>query len=390
MATAADARDKTHWHKTMNALPIPAKGCHKATYPQLKWIEVPCTTARETNPTSPSPKVQAAAVGGSTPDLAAMRPPGSTTTIRQAQGSFDSVVTTGETNRSAGPNGVNTRRSEFELQLNTNTFNSPACGTVQGCTGWEQFLLNNDPGSPPAQLQIQSWLLGFLPSGGNCPAPFKPSGSNCFFATAVVNVDIQNIQSLVTLIMTATAEANGNDTVSIFGTGEDAIFAVTADSPLSLAPNWTQAEFNVFGDESRHIAVFDPNSALVVRVTTDIVEGTTQETPVPAQVSLTGESNTLSLVGSGCSIPSPFFAVTFKESNIAGDSYKCPVNPPVLNLCADATEEVAYDQKALSTAQQAFGSPSCAGPESFACSQTIKSLQQKLQRDEATKAADCK
>ena len=380
------AREKVLWQRTMSALTVPSKGCHKATYPAIQWVTVPCINGIQKLRTSPRPRQQLSA-GGDSQDFAATRPAGSSSTITQAQGSFDSVITTGETNRSAGPNPVDTRRSEFELQLNTNTFNTPMCGAVKGCVGWEQFLLENDPGSPPTMLQIQSWLLGFASPGNPCPTGWATSGSDCAFTTPAVSVNTQNIASLVPLVMTAKAELNGTDTVSISGTGEDVIYAFNADSLLNLAPNWTTAEFNVFGDQSRHIAVFDPGSTLVVRVTTTIADGST---PVPILVGLTGESNNLNLVKPACSIASPFFAVTFKETNLAGSSYPCPANPPVQNLCADATEEVAYDQKALANAEQARTSQRCLGPASFNCEQAVKSLQQKLVHDEATKAKACK
>jgi hypothetical protein len=124
---------------------------------------------------------------------------------------------------------------------------------------------------------------------------------------------------------------------------------------------------------------------LVVRVQVDLANAT----PVPALVHLTGESNSLTLVQPACATGSPFFAITFEESNVPGTSYPCPTSQPSQNLCRDATELVAFDQKALATAQSAFHTSSCQGPAMFLCEQRIKAAQQALQGAEAQEKKDC-
>jgi hypothetical protein len=397
----AISHDRQLWQKAIVKLPVPSKGCHEATYPAVEWTTVPCRTGPAKNlpipgtklgptPRTP-PKASDKLVGGSADDFGAEVPSSNTGaligTIASAQGSFDKVTVTGETNVSA--NGIPTRKSEYSLQLNSNLFPSPLCKGAPNtaCQGWQQFIFANDPGSPPSYTQTQYYLLNYnVNSNGSCPTGWTPWGIHCYIYSPTSNIPTQNIESLINISLTVRAEANGTDTM-IFTDPDGSVYASNADSILTLAPNWTAAEFNVFGDLSQHQAVFDPGSSLVVRTQVDLAN--TTPTPVPVLLRLTGESNSLTLVRPACTIGSPFFAITFEESNVPGASYTCPTSPPPQNLCQDAKELVAFDQKALATAQSAFHTPSCQGPAMFLCEQRIKAAQQALQSAEAQEKKDC-
>jgi len=78
------------FQKEMTQVPLPKKGCFKATYPTREWHEVPCTTA----PTYPMPPHNGLRpdIVGSTNDVSPQVPTGF---ISTANGSFGTV--TGET-----------------------------------------------------------------------------------------------------------------------------------------------------------------------------------------------------------------------------------------------------------------------------------------------------
>ena len=399
----AISHERQLWNKAILKLQVPSKGCHEAKYPAVEWTTVPCRTGPAKNLPTPRsmlglapgtpPKASNKLVGGSADDFFAQVPTSRTGTligtIASAHGSFDKVTVTGERNVSA--DGIPTRRSEYSLQLNTNRFQSPLCSAAPNtaCLGWQQFIFANDPASPPSYTQTQYFLLNYnVNNGGSCPSGWTPSKDNCFIFSPMSNIPTQNIESLINISMTVRAEANGTDTM-IFTDPNGGVYASNADSILTLAPNWTAAEFNVFGDLSFHEAVFDPGSSLVVRTQVDLANATPVPTPVAVLLGLTGESNSLTLVQPACTIGSPFFAITFEESNVPGASYTCPTSQPTQNLCQDSKELVAFDQKALATAQSAFHTPTCQGPGMLLCEQRIKADQQALQDAEAQEKKDC-
>src|ERR1700735_1220417 len=121
----------------------------------------------------------------------------------------------------------------------------------------------------------------------------------------------------------------------------DEVCATTSDSVLALASGWNIVEFNVFGDLTFHTAVFDPGTSLTVRTRADNTKGIT---PVAVLVSFTGETNSLDLVRPACNVAG---AITFRETNVAGEKYICPMPPTKAKLCQEADEALAFDQKAL-------------------------------------------
>jgi hypothetical protein len=365
------------WRKTIRKTPLPSKGCFTVAYPSLTWKPVACVTPPKKGPAAPRHASGPANVGDTT-DFAAQAPQG---IISYVEGSFDTVTTTGEINRNTA--GVYSRKDQYSLQINTNYFSTPLCAhaPMKNCMGWQQFVFSNDPGSPPASLFVEYFLLGY---GTPCPQGWIQDGNDCTMYSTGTTFPAQNIQSLVNLVLTASVASNGNDTILV-GTDSDDISAVSSDSILTLAGNWTIAEFNVFGDLTYHTAVFDPGTSLVVRVTTDIVKNGSQVVPVPDLIGFTGEMNNLNLIKPACGLGYPFYAVSFKESNVAGAEYACKPQ----NFCQDAKELVASDQKAIANEQEALHTSRCEGSASLECRMFLRSLQTRLQADTAAEAKAC-
>jgi hypothetical protein len=325
---------------------------------------------RESQRIAPTPAPGPAADAGHGVDFLAVATHG---TIASATGSFPSVITTGEIN--VASDGVTTsRKSQFALQINSNEFKADACSgsTIGLCKGWEQFELSNDPGSPPGVLWIQDWLLDY---GTSCPSGWGlyGSGPDCVYNGQTVSAPIiSNIQNLQTVWMEGVATASGNDTVYLGWTdGVTQAIAYSQDSKLDLAANWTQSEFNVFGDLTLHQARFDPNTSIVVAQSLTFANNTAAQPLSASSGSTTGETN-LDLVQPPC-VLGP--VLTFKESNISNASYACP---KPLNLCAAAKELVSADQKQLAKLQAALTGPTCRGPARFECTQAIKNEQTML------------
>ena len=112
------------WHEFMVRTPLPGKGCFKASYPSTDWQEVPCTTP----PSFPLPRTRVGGNssdtvgGGGSNDFVAQVTSG---LISTAEGSFLSV-TPGITETGIDPYTGQATANAFTLQLNTNTFTTPA------------------------------------------------------------------------------------------------------------------------------------------------------------------------------------------------------------------------------------------------------------------------
>jgi hypothetical protein len=305
--------------------------------------------------------------------------------ITLAEGTFESVETLGEVNRNVA--GVDSRRSQYSLQLNSSFFNTPLCDNSPNagfCLGWEQFILSNDPGSPPGQLFIQYWLISY---GVPCPSEWGQVGQDCLLYGPQTTFPIQSIQNLDQVTMTAIANADGYDTFIVRIPGDqaqDEAHVAKSDSVLSLAKGWTDAEFNVFGDLTYHTAVFDPASSLIVRTRLESTKGTN---PTTALESFTGETNNLTLVPPPCYTPGAIF---FRETNAVAENFICP---PVLSKtkrCEEARQAVGFDKQELQAAQQEMRTPECAGVAGrLSCLKTVEGIGLRLREDEIEENNEC-
>lgn len=367
------------WSETMMTEHVPSPGCSKATVPVEKWVSIPCSAVPVQGWYTPRRTDKGAAAGAR--EVAAFVQPkgGRPGTIRRVEGAFSDAKVAGEVNATRDGK-ITPGAGVFSLQLNTNTFATPMCkGSANpDCRGWEQFILSNDPGSAAGQLFIQYWLLHF---GSPCPGMWTPSGSDCVFTTQAVEVKLLTLKQLNNVILSAKVEDNGTDTVVLNQPGSE-LFAFNSDSRLELAPNWTTAQFNVFGDKAGRQAMFSPGSWLMGDVR---VDAESDGDVVPIVVSLSGETNSLTQLTPGCrraGIP----GVSFKESNVAGDGYICPDDQ-----CGLHRQEVAYDQKALATAQAALATPACSGEElQSVCQQELNIALRILHTEESATKEICR
>jgi hypothetical protein len=212
-----------------------------------------------------------------------------------------------------------TGASDFSLQLNANTFTTPACNGAakpSACQGWQQFVFSNS-----GAAFMQYWLIKY---GTTCPAEwytYSPGASetDCYINSAAASVPVQPIADLAQLSLTANAVSGGLDTI-ILATGSEMYSAQGEDSLLSLAQGWQVAEFNLFGDCCSTEASLNSGSTIIVR--TGVDDGTTNA-PTCVTEGFTAETNSLTLVQPCCPYGGASPAIEFTESNVAGATATC-------------------------------------------------------------------
>jgi uncharacterized repeat protein (TIGR03803 family) len=320
------------WHASMSRTPLPRKGCFEASYPSTEWQEVPCTAL----PSYPLPqsrgrKAHPNTVGYTYGDFVAQVASGF---ISTAEGSFASV-TPGITETGTDPHTGKTNHNAFTLQLNSNTFTNQVTtslcssgATHTSCIGWQQFAFENDGNGPAAPIAfIQYWLENYGTAASMCPAgwkPYSPSPNviDCYRSTAGMgNIPIQTMADLAQLRLTGTAGSGGMDTLTLLTTGSH-LSAMGLDSVLGLAQGWQTAEFNIFGDGYSTEANFSSGTTIVVKITVDSGNGTT-DAPTYVNESFTGETDNLTLVPPPCLYGGASPAMEFMETNAASPTATC-------------------------------------------------------------------
>jgi hypothetical protein len=289
------------WRAFMKQVPLPKRGCMKATYPYPEWIEVPCL--------APSPYPYIPANGGGTGvtvgngfDLMAQ----TSNAISEGVGSFDRVKAV----TSAADLG---RNNVYSLQLNTNTFSgTPVCNGAadpSNCLGWEQFIYSS---FYYEGVFIQNWMINYENA---CPVGWFASEGSCFKNSAIIHVGQLPITELAKLTVTGTARSGGSDR-AILSTGSELYSVAEEDSTVDLAGFWTSTEFNVFGDGGGSEVTFNPGSTIVVRIG---VNAGTLAAPSCIVNGTTGETNSLTIVNSrGAPRSETFPYIVFTESNVGG------------------------------------------------------------------------
>jgi hypothetical protein len=293
------------WQTKVAQVPQPSKGCSTSSYPRLAWQETQCGPAEypsQAPPAVPRPPEPGArpwplTVGGLSGDLSAVAPSGH---IFSATGKFDSV--TGVSSETS-PYGGSPVADNYTLQLNTDTFPTPACAASPnpGCKGWEQFVYWNTGTS--GRMFIQYWLMYY---NAPCPAGdwnffvFNPGDaiSYCYRNNTdekfgLANQPITNLGSLK-VVGNATA---GGDSMTLFvgGSGTSTI----GDNSLSASGGWTIAEFNVFGGPGGAHATFNNGATIKTRT---LINYGGDAAPGCSTESFTGETTNL---GFGTAPPAP-------------------------------------------------------------------------------------
>jgi hypothetical protein len=297
------------WIEAMQRTPKPKAGCFTASYPDMSWHEVSCNDGNGKPRLDPR-KSMLDGARSSGPNLEVVGGANVADISAQTNGSFTGVTghfprvsnLTSETDGTSG---------SYSLQLNTNYFPTNACQNHSGCSGWVQFLFENDPtncsDSGPYDLTphhrfvvLQYWLVGY---GSSCPSSFPDHyGSSCAKSVYVKQaIPCQSIKNLTNMTVQAGIyQGLDNVNVSVYDPVERAsvIWSATAsDSIIGLAGHWTSAEFNVFANTPGATATF--NSGVSIDVKMDLDDGI-WASPTCVLASTTLEKNNLSLVPSSC------------------------------------------------------------------------------------------
>jgi hypothetical protein len=340
-ATTTAARDA--WRRQMALTPFPKPGCFTSSYPSIQWQEVPCST----NPARPHNPYSDSAIVSGYP-------------LSSATGSFDSVTgATAETDTKAGPNA-------FSLQLNSNGFGSPFCGSSNPQCAVQQFIYDS-----PGSVYIQYWLRQVKSCPSQTVGPPGNSwnfiaGVGCFInGNSVTPTTAQQITDLTNLRLTGSSSSSLQSAMleaadgSMWGSPDDGDF-------LRIGTQWNQAEFNVFGLGNSSTANLSPNPGTTIVVRTSVDNGTTNAPSIGGPITL--ESNNLALAPPPCPIvghpvADQLPALVFTESNTAGVTSMCaclgsawdqisqtcwapprtPSDCTVIQACDGAVDGVCYD-----------------------------------------------
>ncbi len=348
---AASEAEREHWRKTIAATPRPARGCFRAQFPDLEWHAVQCDySRRKLRLPNSGGGVRLETVGGSSGDMTAQVPGG----ITQAEGSFDSVSTTGATDSLAGA-------GSYTLQINTEFFDTGVCagaGTGSTCQGWQQFVFGED-----GTTSMQYWLIDYGPDPYTCPAPHGASCDATFVYTdgwcefvlggrtyCAVNSPTVNAGAVAPTAL-ANVNVQGNAAV---GTGGTDSFTATVSGTATtvtggnffsdLATKWHEAEFNVFGAGNGSRVDFDANTTLAVRVGVD--SGVSVGPGCDFQ-SYTAETNNLSIIDTTSTpLHNGHPSLVFTESNSGTPDPSCTAGISIGDTHLTTFDGVHYDFQA--------------------------------------------
>jgi len=297
-ADDAEAQAQEAWRDSIVQSDVPGEGCAYAAYPSTEWLKVPCAEAANV-PAVPRINAVHGTVGNGTGDYIAAVSSGF---ISRTMGSFPKFETTGEEDGGTA--------NSYSLQLNTNGFHSALCdgaAVPADCSAVAQFVLG--PGEGFFEYWLDNWNTSPCPSGWNA---YPSSTEWCYVASPAVLIPAEPASAVLeTVKVSATAKARGLDRL-IVTVGTEAYTTSDKDKVLDLATNWTESEFNIFGDCCGSEAVFNSGTSIKVRV--GVTNGTTNA-PNCVASSLTIETNNLT-VGKICTAKggtTPF--IEFSESN---------------------------------------------------------------------------
>lgn len=311
------------WQRSLTQNRLPGAGCFTATYPSTQWTRTACSTPpRLWYPVPPSRRPRAnvkQANVGNGDDFTADATPN---LISEAIGAFPHVkgVKTVET-QGRGEDGPNS----YTLQLNSYFFPTSACGSLANCEGWEQFVFENPPGSGPAELFIQDWLVATAGTFKACPpnAGWEDVGIGCVqnspTGVAVPNVSITDLGEL---IETGEAALTGDSVFLSVGKKAYGMQNIQGDGITDLAAHWMGAEFNVVGNAGGSVADFNAGSKITVSLQTDT--GLKKKPTCPAHSGTTGESNNLFFTAAPTKAPKlQFPSIEFKMVSKIGGTATC-------------------------------------------------------------------
>jgi hypothetical protein len=269
----ANRQSLEEWKRGIRSTRPPKAGCFSITYPAKAWDEVQC---------APPPSRDALAMkdGVALPGHGALARAGvdrstapqgggdvgdgtdwfayaSGSAIQDVVGSFPSVsgiLSESDPDFSGDP------ANAYCLQINSNFFHSPLCGSYTDCLGEQQFEYST---TTVGGVFLEYWLVNYPPAAdNNCPSGWSASNSTTCHQVSEVNpVPVQPVSNLGNLVLNASAKDPefevALDAVWL-DTGGSTVYAMIQDATtLSLYQSWSEAEFNVVGDWDKTEAVFD-------------------------------------------------------------------------------------------------------------------------------------
>ena len=346
--TAASESERENWRQALAKTPRPGRGCFRAEFPETTWHSVACDySRRKLRVPLGGNGVRLETVGGSSKDMMAQVPGG----ITQAEGSFDSVSTTGATDSLAGA-------GRYSLQINTEFFDTTVCsghGTGSTCQGWEQFVYDYD-----GSTSMQYWIIDYGPPSYTCPSPHGASCDGTYVYTdgwcefALYGRTYCAVNSATLNAGGATPSNLGNVQVqgnAAVGSGSTDSFTATISGHgttvgggnyfSDLGTKWHEAEFNVFGYGNGSRVNFDANSTLVVRVG---VDSGASAAPNCDFNSFTAETNNLSIVDTTTApAHNGHPSLVFTESNTGTPDPSCSAGVSVGDTHLTTFDGVHYD-----------------------------------------------
>jgi hypothetical protein len=303
------------WNRSLVQNRLPSSGCFTATFPSTQWNRVACSTPPRI--WYPIPRSQHPHLGQAVGDRNDFTADFTPHIVSTGIGMFPQVkgVKTVESGGST---------DAYSLQLNSNFFQTAACGSLSDCVGWSQFVYENPPGSGQGQLFIQDWLVATNPSGfSTCPPGkgWENLGIGCVqnspFGVNLPNIDVTQIGSV---ILTGVADKSGDSIYIAVGKKAYGMKNVQGDGITDLSKHWQGAGFNILGDGGGDQAVFNSGSKITVSVQGD--DGVKAKPQCPGDSGTTGETNNLFLVKAPAKakqlqFPSILYAMSSKEAGKA-------------------------------------------------------------------------
>lgn len=253
-ASAPEIPSLENWKAGAKLSRPPKAGCFTLAYPSQVWKEVQCI-----RPSLSELQKGGGNMGGGAKDFWTSVAEG--VEIQSVLGSFPYVggvqsevdAQTGKTN-------------SYDLQINSNTFYSAACGSYTNCYAWQQFEYSSVTWGG---IFIEYWMYDYPPANtGGCPNSMVYVGvDTCHGMTSVNAVPLVPITSLQEVEFSASAyyPAPGWDFVELYDPSNQTYYTVgNLASTLSLYQNWRMAEFNVLGDWNKTEAEFNAPGVDVV------------------------------------------------------------------------------------------------------------------------------
>ena len=247
-------------------------GVLRSTYPSTAWVDLPCVKpTRSGGSQGHAPDGVIAAVRAHATRSGAGNAGDGNDWFAHVSGStvqdIDGTLSTSNIQWEDDPNYSNVPDS-YCIQINSNLFYSPQCGSYSDCVGWQQYeysskYVNNGSGG----LFMEYWLFNYPPAGSNnCPDGWSVwDTTTCHLVGGVASLSAIPATDLGSVEIRAVANERTADWIEFYDPTAQTWYANSADATvLSLYEEWNQIEFNVVGDWNGTEAEFNTGAAITV------------------------------------------------------------------------------------------------------------------------------